>query len=446
MDFSKLEKLMYEDEEFLEWLEILVEENWKAATPRERMGFFTQLERLVNKVDETFPLDIIAVELDPQEDQNIIFYDDSVYMDKRLVTRKINPYEIITNYFFELAIVNYVMLSTNEEFAKTELGKKICLNLDSSLLGDWTNYFDRRSENFFVQPLIRESSNIARRLAYNLLKYMDENYGMDKYIGSKISNLMISSFRNQKMQEDTDKNFLEMEARSLKKVQEKEDLIKLQKYLENVKWDELSDDEFYALYNEKILNVLETEAVGGLFSKYVQRELKGFSKIKDVLGNYALGEDEENGLYIDINNLRIFVKNYSQAFDNLIISLNNIKLAEGLDTGIDDEEFLNNARTCYEYIIEVMNDSAQFECDYLANAFSYYEYKNMMIAKSYNKIKEAIKKSDMFKDGKPCMSNADFSKYEAYLNFTFSKTYEEVKKEQFEKLEKQYRDIKRGVK
>lgn len=443
MDFSKLEKLMYEDEEFLEWLEILVEENWKASTPKERLGFFTKLEELINKVDETYPLEVIATEMDPQEDQSIIFYEDCVYMDKRLVTRKISPYEIITNYFFELAIVNYVILSANEEFAKTELGKKICLNLDTSLLGEWTNYFGRRNENFFVQPLIRESAKIARKMTYNLLKYMDENYGMDKYIGNKISNLMIGSFRDEKMEEETNKNLLEMTERSSKKEQEKENLMKLQKYLENVNWDELSDDEFYALFNDKILNVLEIDAVGGLFSKYVQRELKGFEKLKDVLGNYALGEDKENGLYIDINNLRIFVKNYSQAFDNLIVSLNNIKLAEGLDTGIEDEEFLKNARVCYEYIIEIMNEESQFECDYLPNAFSYYEYKNMMVIKSYNRIKEAIKKSDIFKDGKPCMSNGDFSKYEAYLAFTFGKTYDEVKKEQFEKLEKDFKS--RGV-
>ena len=438
MNFKEVEKLMYEDEEFLEWLPIIVEENWKAARPNEKLGFFAQLQRLVHKVNEIYPEQVAAVEMEPGVDQHIVLYDDCLYMDKLLFTRSISPYEIMANYFFELAIVDFFVLRNDKEFIETELGRKIVINADESLIGEWDNYFGRKNENFFVQPITRESSKIARGILYNLLKYMDSNYGMDKYIGSKVSNLMIGSFRDEKMDEETEKNFKEMAARSLKKLDERKELDALNEYLNNADYDNMSDDEFYALFNKKIIGVLELPTIGFLFKKFAQRELAGFEDLDKALANYGLGLDEEKGIYIDINELRIYVNSYQQAFYNFLISINNLKLSHGLVTEIDDKEFLEEAKLCYGYMLGLTDGKGHMECDYLPSAFTYYEYRNKMVDIYYNKINDAIKKSKFYSDGSPCTYAGDFSKYEAYLKFAFDKSYDEVKKEQFEKLEKDF--------
>ena len=438
MNFKEVEKLMYEDEEFLEWLPILVEENWKAARPNEKLGFFAQLQRLVHKVNEIYPEEVAAVEMEPGVDQHIVLYDDCLYMDKMLFTRSISPYEIIANYFFELAIVDFFVLRNDEEFVKTELGRKIVINADESLIGEWDNYFGRKNENFYVQPITRESSKITRGILYNLLKYMDANYGMDKYIGSKVSNLMIGSFRDDKMDEETEKNFKEMEARSLKKPEEKKALDELKEYLNNADYENMSDEEFYGLFNKKIIGLLEFETVGFLVKKLAMRELKGHEKMNEILSNYGMGIEEDNGLYVDINNLRIYVNSYQQALHNFLISLCNLKLSEDRVTEIDDKEFLEEAKLCYGYMLGLTDGKGHMECDYLPSAFTYYEYRNKMCDIYYNKINEAIKKSKFYSDGSPCLYSGDFSKYEAYLQFAFGKSYDEVKKEQFEKLEKDF--------
>ena len=118
--------------------------------------------------------------------------------------------------------------------------------------------------------------------------------------------------------------------------------------------------------------------------------------------------------------------------------MGNIKLREGLVTDIDDKKFLDEAKLCYEYMEELQSEERNVEVEYLANALVYYDYRSMVIDSYYKKIEKAIKNSKFYNKGLPAIDKADFSKYEAFLDFAYNKTYDEVKKEQFASLENRY--------
>ena len=98
MDFEKVEKAMYKDEEFVKFLPLLKEEYWKKATPKQRLKFFEELQRVIHGQEELFPVKVTPVEWDDAYMQSVIMTEDEVLMDERLLKKTFNPYSLFSNY------------------------------------------------------------------------------------------------------------------------------------------------------------------------------------------------------------------------------------------------------------------------------------------------------------------------------------------------------------
>lgn len=439
MKFSEVEKRMYEDEEFLKYLPILQEKYWKKATPSKKLKIFEELQRIINEVEPNMPKDVFVEEFPVGEMQNIMVTEDCILINEDVLKKRHSPYDVFTNYIFELDIVNkFAMAEFDEEFLKTDLGRRIAINSQESILKDWDNYLPRTTDDFFYQPVTWEAKDTSNKMVYNLLRYMHKNYGMDGYIGAKVTGLMLSSFDSKESKEKLEEVFKKMEHNASKYDSEKERIENLFAYLNDCNLMELSDDEFYSLFNAKLINVYEDETIVYLFGTYIKRELGDFKEMETILEDLMVGCHEEYGYFISLGGSFILVENYNQAFLNLVIYVSNIKLREGLVKEITDEKFLDEAKLCYEYMKELQNEDGTIELEYLQNALSYYDYRNFMVDDCYKKIERAIKNNRFYNGGRPALDKGDFSKYEAYLEFAYGKTFDEVKRIQFASLEDRY--------
>ena len=438
MRLVDVEKAMYEDEEFLKYLPLFKEEYWKKASPTKKLKFFQELQRIIHKVDPLFPEEVEIKDMGDDAEQNVMVTKEKIFIRDILLKKRYNPYDVFTNYIFELELVNNIALTDNEEFMKTEKGKMIEVNCQSSILGEWNNFYSRRNPDYFYQPIVWESTNATNVMAYNLLKYMHNSYGMDAYIGDKISGLMLKSFKDEKDRKKVLEVYKRMEENASKGADEAAKLEEFFEYMNSVDLDEVSDDEFYSLFNTKLMNVYNDETLAYLFGTYVRRELQGFEHLEEVLEELRIGETEDYGKFIYYGDKYIFVEDYKQAFFNLIIYVSNIKLRENINQPIKDEKLLKEAKDCYLYLLELQDEQGSVDIPYLANGLSYYEYRNSMIEYYYNKIKSGIKNSPYYNTGKPYLDKGDLSKYEAFLEFAFGKTFEEVKEEQLAILKNRY--------
>lgn len=439
MKFSEVEKRMYEDEEFLKYLPILQEQYWKKASPTKRLKIFEELQRIINEVEPNMPRDVFVEEFPVGELQNIMVTDDAILINKDVLKKCLNPYDIFTNYIFEVDIVNkFAMADYDEEFLKTEEGYKIAINSLESILKDWDNYLPRTTDDFFYQPVTWSAKDTSNSMVYNLLKYMHKNYGMDAYIGAKVTGLMLSSFDSKESKEKLEEVFKKMKYNASKYNKEKDNIDRLFAYLNECNLMELGDDEFYSLFNSKLINVYEDETIAYLFGTYIKRELGNYEEIETILDELMVGFHEEHGYFISLGGTFILVENYNKAFLNLVIYVANVKLREGLVSEITDKKFLNEAKLCYEYMTELQNDDGTVELEYLQNALTYYDYRNFVVDNCYKKIEKAIKNNKFYNGGRPALDKGDFSKYEAYLDFAYGKTFDEVKRIQFASLEDRY--------
>lgn len=443
MDFEKLEKALFEDDDFLRFLPILMEKNWKKATASQRLRIFDEIQKVVHQMDEKYPSLVGTEDFDGYEEyfggQSIVFSDEFTLFEKDLFLKSNNPYDIIANYFFELSLCDLYENLDDEEFLNTELGKRIKVNCTRSPLGSWDNYCLRANKKFETQPIVYESDKRAKKIILHLLKHMNKEFGMDRFIGYKASQIMLASFQDKVNLKAVEEHYKEMLQNVDRYKQEEEDLNKFNEYVNQINFDDISDEEFYSFFNVKIMNILDWDQILFLLRKFVERELKGCANLEEIVESCSLEINEEEELIsLIVNGQKYECDSYVTVFHYLIIFVANTKLREGLETGIDDEELLRDAKECYEYMFALRDETGHITCDYLPTGYSYEEYKNKFLYLMYNKIDKAIKNSKIFSDGEPALYCQDFVKYEAYLNFAFDMSFEEVKKKQFDTLKSNY--------
>jgi len=440
MNIKDLEKAMYNDEEFVKYLPLLTKEYWKKAKPNKRLKFFSELQRIISGLDSNFPKNIEMVEFQPGAEQNLYVTEDSVIVNEVLFKRTINPYSVILNYMFELEIVNNFAKALDDEFAKTEKGRRIKINVQESAIREWDNFFSRKNQEFYNQPIVVESVKDASDFTYNLMQYMHKNYGMDEYIGNKLSDLMINSFKDEKVAKKTEENFKIMEARVALRDEEEEKLNAYFDYMSDLDFNEISDTEFFGFFNMKLMNITNEETLFFLFYKFIERELKGFEGLDEILDGFSMGYNENDEVVVTLDGFTFIEQSYMDTFEDLVNFVINVKLSNNLCKEIEDKKFLEEAKQCYDYLNELQNEEGSVYVDYLQNALSYYEYRNFMKENYYNKMVEGIKNNKFFDKGIPYLSKSNYSKYEAYLNFAFGITFDEAKKQQLASLQKQYNE------
>lgn len=441
MDFKDVEKAMYNDEEFLKYLPLLQKEYWKKAPPGKRIKIFDELQRIIHSLDETFPVDVEIFEKQPNDDQNIIIATDAVLIEEDLLNKTINPYLLIELYIFEIELINNWNRVEDEEFIKTEEGKRIAINGAESITGDWDNYFPRKHTEFFIQPVTWESTKVAKNFTYNLMKYMHKKYGMDDYIGAALSDLMIGSFKISKMEERVEQNYKEMEERVTNSKDDPEKLNQYFNYMNSLDYENISDDEFFSLFNKKLMERYNEETLCFLMAVFIKRELKGCEDLNLLLKEVAIGECEDDKKFLFIGGQPIIGEDYQEVFTGLVTFVSTLKLLDNLCTEISDKQFLDEARQCYEYMNELSDEKGELYLPYSENATSYNEYKMLMIEHYYNKMKKGIESGKYYNKGIPFMNYAIPSKCEAYLSFAFDKSFDEIKKIQLDSFEEQYKKI-----
>ena len=438
MELNKIIKEFLESEEFAVYAPILKEENWKKATPKKRLKFLNAINDKVCEYIEEFPNKVKMGEFEPNALQTFVILEDMVVVNEEALNNTCNPYNILCQYFFEVAFVYYAAKTSDEEFVKTEKGRRMEINTLESMTGEWDNLLPRYNEEFLYQPITFDSWHVSNKIAYRLMQHMHKTYGMDKYIGDTLTSLMLSSFDEQKRRERVEKNFKVMEENARKCAEEQEKLDAYFDYMNELDFDSISDEEFYGFFNSKILSISNEDTLQFLFMKFIERELKDCEGVEEILNNFAIGEHEEYGKFIYIKGKAIIVESFQDAFFNVVLFVSNVKLAENKCPEFKDEKLLEDAKLCYDYLIELQDEGGAVEVKYLENALSYYDYRSFMINYYYEKIKEAIKNNKYYNEGKPYLTRVIDSKYEAYLDFAYGKTFEEVRQEQFVDLQEQY--------
>lgn len=439
MDFKSVEKAMYEDKEFLKYLPLLQEKYWKKASPKKRMKFFEELQRIINSQDDYFPSEVDMFERREEDEQTVIVTEDAVIIDEQALKKTINPYAIIETYVFEVELMNnWNLVEEDEQFVKTPKGKRIFVNGCDSITKEWSNYYSRSNPEFFAQPVTWESTKVALEFTYNLMKYMHKNYGMDSYLGGNLADSMLGSFRYEKMEKRVDENYRNMLERAKGMDAELAKLNSFFEYVNNLDYENITDKEFFGLFNQKVMNIMDEDTLCYLFSTFIRRELKGYEKLDDILSSIMIGESEEYGKFISMGNSIRIVNGYKDAFTNIAIFVANTKLSEGLCHEIEDKKFLEEANECYKYFLELMDENSEITLEYVESATSYHEYKCLMLKHYYDKIREGIKESKFYNEGIPYLNLPIYSKEEAFLSFAFNKTFDEVKNLQQEALKQQY--------
>lgn len=441
MDVKKIEEALFKDETFLKCLPILQEKYWDKAVPSKKLEFFNIMQKCISSVDSYFPEKVIRARdiFDDFPEQNILVGENKIVIKDSLFVKGINPYSLLSNYIFELAVERNYSMCDPEYQVKSEKRRRMIVNYCASMFGDWSNHFERESPKFHEQPITYEASLDLKKIMYDLVKFMHETYGMDKYIGEFVSNLMISSFSNEKIKEKVASNYKVMLER-YKSINE--DINKLTSLLDYYEYnqDNLSDEFIFSLFNYKIITNLDANMRVNLY-KWLCHKLLNGSEVEEtyVEGiNILTSKDGYNILAIGSE---YFVIEEGYEINKLMDYLAFAKIQNNLMWEIDDEKLKEEARECYKQVMVLKNEEGNVNLPYLSTAYPLSECKVAIINYYKKLIDECIKKNPLFNDGKSALSLLDDSKYEAFLQFAFNKSYDEVRKTQFEELQQAAKKI-----
>lgn len=444
MTIEKFEKKLY-SEEFIDYLQMFKEDNWKNAKRSKKIEFFEKLYNLFLEVDETLPKKFESCDFEALEIKGQCFCmtDEAFLIDPRFFNKESSPYSLFYMLIFEVALLkrynsNYENMETNEE------EKRMYINTTMSYFDDWCNLYNRTDKEYYYQPITFYSGNDAEKVAYRLLKYMYKTYGMDNALGNYMSALMLKEFDHKEEERRVEENYKVMEDRFNTLIpKEREMNEKIIDWLEeNIsKLDQLDDQEFFGMLNNKFLFCcIETDKYY-ICKEFFKRTLKGWDGLDELMKNFCLADSEMGrGIYID-------GKMYFCEWDNYPTTLLTValeyKYKHNLFFEIDDEEFIKEALECNKYFNGVGENIEYYE--YADNAYAVNELSSKVFDYYHNLIVDGIRNSKLLNYGYPLISKNIFSKKETFLKYAYGKNYEEVRKEQFDSLKKEY-EAKNGVK
>ena len=446
MELKLVEEAIYNDEELLEILPMLKKANWDKALPLKRQEFFQKLHEVIASTDESLPPILGSAELIEAMDKSIYVGPNAILLDKSYFNKKLNPYKILQAYFFELILDSYIEATESSDEKDKSVDQRFRVNYLASPFGDWCNYYDRDSDKFFFQPLTNEAFKLANKITYNLIKYMHEKYGMDDYIGSAVSDIMLSEFGQKRKDSEVEQNYQEMLKNYKKYLIETKTVQNIMDVLQEYEdFSLLSDDDFYFVFNDKLIGQFDVSARLVLYSEFINRALKGYKNMEELYNCIYItkAEDGREVLVIDGKAYYVSVENEL----NLILKkVFSVKIGNLLLDELEDEDFKLEACECYEYLSELKDENNMVDSKYLGNAYAYIECLSYLSEYYRNIIARSIKNNKLFNEGEPIVNRGNFSKYDAYLSFTFDKEYEEVRRLQFATLKEQYEAKKKGAK
>ena len=442
MRIQDLEKALYNNEEFMRKLSILQQKNWDSAKPEERLAFFGIIQKQFAALNPKYSETVAICDLEGFG-QKVLLGPQNAVFEEDLFKNKINPYSIMFSYIFEIVLDNYLMDLENNDFSNKDIDERFIINYsDSNFSDSWNNYYDRLNEKFYYQPITDKAYDRTKDFLYRLLQYMNNNYGMDDYIGEEVSAFMLESFAASKKKKKVEDNYKIMEKNYKSLDDEADALEKLFEFIDNVEdFSELSDDDFYFFFNVKLIDKFLPELRLALYKEFVSRALKDFEDLEVLLDDLDL-RNTDDGSVLCVNGAEM-PTTIDHEFALIMELVMSVKFKTGILPEIENEEEKNEIIECYRYCYEIMDENGCVTLNYLANALPHIEAKNYLINYYHNKIMHSIENNNIFKGGYPLIVKGNFSKYDAYLEYMFNKNYEEVRKLQFEKVKKEY-EIKKG--
>lgn len=442
MTIEKFEEKLY-SEEFIDFLQMFREKNWKESKRTKRIEFLEKLYNLFVEVDETLPKKFEACDFEKLDIRGQCFCmtDEAFLVDPRFFNKESSPYALFYMLIFEVALFkkynsNFENMETDEE------EKRNYINTTMSYFADWCNLFARTDKEYYHQPITFYSERDAEKVVYRLLKYIHKTYGMDNELGNYMSALMLKEFNHEQEEKRVEENYKVMEDRFNRLIpKEREINEKIIDWLEeNIsKLDQLDDKEFFGLLNNKFLFCCIESDKYYICKEFFKRTLKGWDGLDALMENFCLADSEMGrGIFID-------GKMYFCEWDDYPAALLNValeyKYKHNLFFEVDDEKLIKEAIECSKYLsgIDKVDYYEYSDNAYASNELSYkvFEYYN-------NLIEKGIKDSKLLNYGFPLIGMSVFSKKELFLSYAYNKSYEEVKKEQFDSLKKQY-EAKNGV-
>lgn len=446
MSIKSIEQAIYSNEEFLKELYIFKKDNWKKAKVSERIGIFKKIHEAVCNAAQQVPEKFVCVDFsDLDVKQDVIIGEKGVVFNKKMFTQTFSPYHIFYTYVFELGLENNIAKANAEGAKNDKNNRKFFLNNSCSIFDNWDNYYEREHSEFLYQPLTNESYKTAIKILYKFICYMHATYGMDDYIGSELANIMLDSFKKEKVDLRVAKNYKKMEEQyktldeEIKKQDELFDFLD-----DHPNFEGLEDNDFYFLLNTALVEGYDVGFRLELYREFIRRIFKNDEEAEKFNEYYTLAVTEENQNAVVFGETA-YITEVTNELNLIVGRLLYYKVTNGLLDEIEDEDFKLEAMECLQYMDEVRGEDGLVTCKYLSNALAYMECKNYLNNYYYDLIKNSIKNNKIFNYGYPLISRSNFSKYEAYLKFTFDKDYMEVRKEQFASLKKEYEE-KKGVK
>ena len=286
-----------------EFIDDCYSENFNKKTPEERIQLFANITSCCSSAFGEDALSPHALVIsDSIDGEHLFFKNQDFYISKELVKQDSSGLSILAGYVYKLReylveiIVNGTLALGIEPRELKGLARIYCENKSESILeGSWSNYLTKDHRNYGYQPIIYDSTRVTYGIVFNQVKMLYQKYGIiDQEMGSLLTTIMEikdvekeSVQKREKIIADNRKNIENYDT----------DLDNYERYLEVTASDlsKLSDDEFYALFNDSYYMGLNANPDGLLMTRLtnitnelMRRSFKDFDTSNVVLPTYSL--------------------------------------------------------------------------------------------------------------------------------------------------------------
>lgn len=436
MDLKKLEEKIY-SEDFAPLLRFLTKEEWEKLTCKQKMSFLAELQVFINSIDASFPKGVYRGDFKKIGIENQFVYcgSDGILVDNSLVVKsKMSSYTLLMIYLYEIMLSYHAKKAINNVI-EDEKDQEMFINTRASYFGEWSNFYGRKSENFGYQPLTYYTSRQVEDFMWNLVAYMNKNYGMDKYLGKCAYDLMDMGISDSKVKEKCDENYQKMKKVYYDNIDKENAIIKnydvfIKNDLTNLK--EFNDDDFYSLFSKHFIDICNDQTRFCLYKEFISRVLNDYDKVDELVNGFGLGESEKYGHGM-VFNKQFFKCREEKEFDVLIDRIIDFKLSNGLLKEIEDEKYREEVIETFNYL-NLVAESKEKISSCISTGYAAIEAVHFYYDYYYNLVKNAIEINGKFKGSVPANTKGFFSKKETYLRFVYDRSYERIKEIQFKEL------------
>ena len=439
MDIEKVESIIHEDD-FSNRLQILQLSKWDKATNKEKLDFFGAFLKKISGVYNECGNKLVVKKINDFNDSKFSFDKDVVYVSPEICNDDNNPYYIINSFMFELCF--YIRsVNSNKYDINDKKSLAIFVNMTRSNFGEWDNFIGRDNIEFMNQPISYYSFIDAYKFIYDLVCYMNQKYGMDQFISNVLSDYINLNGILDDMRDKANSNYKKMLVNFGYIEDENKMFDRIDNFLDDVIYnlDDINDNVFYSMINNRVLYCCREEDKERVYKQLAKRMLKNHSRVGEIVDSIKV---EEEGDFELVTYGQNTVKCSMGEGINFVFSMCiTDKIGEGIVDEVNDYALIEKAKECHNIFAKI--DKINYY-EYSSSAYYSMELGNKIGGYYYDLMTECINNSEIFKGSKCGVYHYPFSENEAYLQYAYDKSYDEVKNEQFDNLKAQYAKMTGG--